>query len=176
MSCGLPFLDGDSLLTGKFPAFSGMMKSQQDNTNNVGSLSCSAHRRCHHKPKLTKVHQGQHFSRGRDNTMVSSKNSPIVHISAAQRNKLYPHYRSASLFEHADLLVILTFCFLLYGFFIYYLFPSVAPNSYHRVMAELSYQWQGAWRYFQHTWLQDSFFSLSLLDEWYHFLVTLVTA
>lgn len=108
--------------------------------------------------------------------MVSSKNSPIVHISTAQRNKLYPRYRSGSMFEHADLLVILTFCFLLYGFFIYYLFPSMAPNSYQRVMAELSYQWQGTWRYFQHTWLQDSLFSLSQLDEWYQFLVTLVTA
>lgn len=107
--------------------------------------------------------------------MVNSKNSPIVHISTAQRNKLYPRYRSAS-FEHADMLVILTFCFVLYGVFIYYLFPRVAPNSSHRVITELGYHWQVAWRYAQHMWFQDSLFSLSQLDEWYQFLVTLVTA
>lgn len=107
--------------------------------------------------------------------MVSSKHSPIVHVSAVQRNKLYPRPAS-SIFEHADVLVILTFCLLLYGVFVYYLFPSIAPNSYQRAFNELSYQWQGSWRYFQHMWLQDSFFSLSQLGEWYHFLVTLVTA
>lgn len=108
--------------------------------------------------------------------MVSSKNSPVVHISTAQRNKLYPRYRSASLFEHTDLLVILAVCFLLYGTFVYYLFPRVAPHSHQRVITELSYNWQAAWRYFQHTWLPDSLLSLSQLDEWYQFLVNLVMA
>ncbi len=107
--------------------------------------------------------------------MISSKNSPIVHISASQRHTLYPH-RKASVFEHLDLLVILTFCLALYGFFIYFLMPTVAPHSYHRAMNELSYQWQVAWRYYQHMWFQDSLFSLSQLDEWYQYLVTLVTA
>jgi hypothetical protein len=107
--------------------------------------------------------------------MVSSKNSPIVQLNTAQRNKLYPH-RSTSAFEHMDLLVILIFCFVLYGAFVYFLFPTIASNNYHRAINQLSYQWQGAWRQFQHTWLQDSFFSLSQLDEWYQYLVTLVTA
>lgn len=108
--------------------------------------------------------------------MVSNKQSPIVHISAAPRDRLYPRYRSTSLVEHADMLIILFFCFAMYGVFIYYLFPRVAPNSHYRIITELGYHWQVAWRYFQHTWLPNSLFSLSQFDEWYHFLVTLVTA
>lgn len=149
------------------------MKPQKDNTNNVDNLSCLARRVAENKPKMTRASA---LADKGGNIMVSSKNSPIVHISNAQRNKLYPRYGKASLFEHADLMVILVVCLLLYGVFVYYLVPSVAPNSYHRALNQLSYEWQVAWRYFQHTWLQDSFFSLSQFDEWYQFLVTLVTA
>ena len=106
--------------------------------------------------------------------MVSSKQSPIIHVSQAQRKSLYSRCRTTSAFEYTDLFVILFFCFALYALFIYYLFPNLAANNYQRAVAELSYQWQVAWRYAQHSWFQDSFFSLSLIDEWYQLLVTLV--
>jgi hypothetical protein len=108
--------------------------------------------------------------------MVSSKQSPIVHVQAERTYRTYPRYASASSFGYGDVMLLLTFCFALYGLFLYYFLPSATSLSYQRTMAELSYQWQVAWQSMRYSLHQASFsFShTTVLGEWYQYLTTLV--
>lgn len=104
--------------------------------------------------------------------MVSSKQSPIVQVGAVHDTQRYLRYHSASSFEYKDVLLMLLFCFALYGLFIYYILPTSA--SYRQAANELSYYWQSSWSGMHHTFREVSF-SLSqhpVLGEWYQYLFT----
>jgi len=106
-----------------------------------------------------------------------NKQSPIVHVQTQQMNRMYPRHQSGSRSEYGDVVLILLFCFVMYGLFLYYFVPAAAPASYQRVASELGYQWQAAWqpmRYF----LAQVFLSLShipVLGDWVQSLITLIT-
>lgn len=105
---------------------------------------------------------------------MASKQSPIVHVQTYQANRTYPRYQSSSRFEYNDVILILLFCLALYGLFLYYFLPTVAPGSYRRIVAELGYHWQIAWRSTEYYLAQVSL-SLShipVLGEWYQYLTT----
>ena len=106
--------------------------------------------------------------------MVSSKQSPIVHVGTVRDTRQYLRYHSVSLFEYKDVLLILLFCFALYGLFIYYILPTAGPAGYRQAVNELSYNWQGTWYTMHRTFLQVSS-ALSqhpVLGEWYQYLFT----
>ena len=92
--------------------------------------------------------------------MISSKNSPIVHVQAHQPNHLYLRRRYAQRFEYTDVLSMLAICLVLYGLFIYYLLPGVAPETYQRSFTQLWYHWQVAAHSFEHQ-MNQTFLSLS---------------
>jgi hypothetical protein len=108
--------------------------------------------------------------------MVSSKQSPIVHVQAARENGAYARYQHKSSFEYTDVVLIMIGCFVLYGLFIYYFLPTAAPASYQRALLELNYQWQVALQSLRYS-LGQAFFSFShtsVLGEWYQYLAALM--
>ena len=106
--------------------------------------------------------------------MVSSKQSPIVYVQAQTANRLYPHRQRASAFEYTDIVLLLTFCFAVYGLFLYYFLPATASNTYQRAALELSYQWQATGQALRYHLVQVLFSQSSLLGDWYPTLVALV--
>ena len=104
--------------------------------------------------------------------MVSSKQSPIVQGGAAHDMRRYLRYQSASVFEYKDVLIMLLFCFALYGLFIYYILPT--STNYRQAANELSYYWQSTWYGMHHTFTEVSFALAQhpVLGEWYQYLLT----
>ncbi len=63
---------------------------------------------------------------------------------------LNSYYRTNMFGEHGGLLVIMLFCFLVYGLLLYYVLPSGASSRYVRVSAELSYYWHNSWHFIEY--------------------------
>lgn len=63
---------------------------------------------------------------------------------------LNSYYRTNIFGENGGLLVIMLFCFLVYGLLLYYVLPSGASSRYARVSAELSYYWHSSWYFIEY--------------------------
>ena len=103
--------------------------------------------------------------------MVSSKQSPIVHVGTVRDTQQYLRYQSSPLFEYKDVLLALLFFFALYGLLIYYILPD---TEYRQAVNQLSYQWQPTLQSLSRTFTQTSI-ALSqqpVLGEWYQYLLT----
>lgn len=107
-----------------------------------------------------------------------SKQSPIVHVQAQAMNRSYPRHPSRLRGEYGDVILILLFCFAMYGLFLYYFVPVAASVRYQRAVSELGYHWQAVWQSLRYS-LAHLFLSLShtpIVGEWLQFLTPLFMA
>lgn len=103
--------------------------------------------------------------------MVSSKQSPIVHVGVVRDTRQYLRYQSSPLFEYKDVMLTLLAFLAIYGLFMYYILPN---TSYRQATNQLYYQWQPALVGLQQNF-QKASFALSqhpVLGEWYQYLFT----
>lgn len=103
--------------------------------------------------------------------MVSSKQSPIVHVGTVHDTRRYLRYHSHTLFEYKDVMLTLLVFLAGYGLFMYYILPN---TPYRHAANQLYYQWQPAVYGLQQNFQKVSF-ALSqhpVLGEWYQYLFT----
>ena len=96
------------------------------------------------------VFTGQFVSK-EDRLMITKYNSPRVKVETRKSNALLNSYYRTSIFgDNGGLMLIMLFCFLVYGLLFYYMLPSGASYRYARVSAELSYYWGNSWHFIEY--------------------------